>query len=212
MYASRPHSSDAQIINVLFCILKYDSTQNLHSTTMSLPVRSLEMSVSGIIRQFTPRRPTSLPSSLPLRASRSIVTQTKPRFAQAATSTPAKPSTAAKPSTSSQPPQANTSSSQILPELQEDDPSNVDWSKSFYGLSTEPFAKEAADILLAPIDPEDIEVKPDGIIYLPEIKYRRILNRAFGPGGWGLAPRGEAMVTERAVTREYALLAHGRFA
>jgi len=35
----------------------------------------------------------------------------------------------------------------------------------------------------------DIEMKPDGMIYLPEIKYRRILNRAFGPGGWGLAPR-----------------------
>jgi hypothetical protein len=30
----------------------------------------------------------------------------------------------------------------------------------------------------------------DGVIYLPEIKYRRILNRAFGPGGWGLVPRG----------------------
>ncbi len=31
------------------------------------------------------------------------------------------------------------------------------------------------------------------MIYLPEIKYRRILNRAFGPGGWALMPRGETM-------------------
>jgi hypothetical protein len=53
-------------------------------------------------------------------------------------------------------------------------------------------------------------VKPDGIIYLPEIKYRRILNAAFGPGGWGLAPRGELMVQDRLVTREYALVVHGR--
>lgn len=52
----------------------------------------------------------------------------------------------------------------------------------------------------------------DGIIYLPEIKYRRILNKAFGPGGWGLAPRGETIVTEKAVTREYALVCHGRYA
>jgi hypothetical protein len=56
-----------------------------------------------------------------------------------------------------------------------------------------------------------VEIKPDGIIYLPEIKYRRILNKAFGPGGWGLAPRGESIVTAKAVTREYALLAHGRY-
>lgn len=94
--------------------------------------------------------------------------------------------------------------------LREEDPSNVDWTSSFHGLSVAPFAKETAEILLAPLDPLDVEIKPDGIIYLPEIKYRRILNRAFGPGGWGLAPRGETIVTDKSVTREYALLAHGR--
>lgn len=26
---------------------------------------------------------------------------------------------------------------------------------------------------------------------MPEIMYRRILNESFGPGGWGLMPRGE---------------------
>ncbi len=94
--------------------------------------------------------------------------------------------------------------------LQEDDPSQVDWTRSFHGLSVEPFSKEAAAVLLAPLDAEDIEIKPDGIVYLPEIKYRRILNKAFGPGAWGLAPRGETIVTDKSVTREYALLAHGR--
>ncbi|OBT42172.1 hypothetical protein VE00_06828 [Pseudogymnoascus sp. WSF 3629] len=86
----------------------------------------------------------------------------------------------------------------------------VDWAKSFHGLSAQPFSKEAADILLAEIPTDDVEVKPDGIVYLPEIKYRRILNRAFGPGGWGLAPRGETIVTPKSITREYALVAHGR--
>lgn len=66
--------------------------------------------------------------------------------------------------------------------------------------------------MLAPLETDDIEIKPDGILYLPEIKYRRILNRAFGPGGWGLAPRGETIVTAKAVTREYALVANGRYA
>lgn len=87
----------------------------------------------------------------------------------------------------------------------------VDWTRSFHGLSSEAFSPEAAKALLAPIDPDEIEVKPDGIIYLPEIKYRRILNQAFGPGGWGLAPRGETIVTAKAVTREYALVALGRY-
>ncbi|MCJ1351994.1 MAG: hypothetical protein MMC33_001978 [Icmadophila ericetorum] len=86
----------------------------------------------------------------------------------------------------------------------------VDWAHSFHGLSTIAFPKEAADVLLQPIPAEDIEVKPDGIIYLPEIKYRRILNKAFGPGGWGLAPRSETIVTSKAVTREYALVVLGR--
>jgi hypothetical protein len=88
----------------------------------------------------------------------------------------------------------------------------VDWTRSYHGLSEQAFSKEAATILLAPIPFDDVEVKPDGIIYLPEIKYRRILNKAFGPGGWGLAPRGETIVTSKSVTREYALVAHGRYA
>lgn len=87
----------------------------------------------------------------------------------------------------------------------------MDWARSFHGLSTQAFSKEVADALLQPIPADDIEIKPDGIIYLPEIKYRRILNKAFGPGGWGLAPRGETIVTARAVTREYALVALGRY-
>lgn len=35
-----------------------------------------------------------------------------------------------------------------------------DWSKSYHGLSVEPFSKEVADILLAPIDSMDVEMKP----------------------------------------------------
>jgi len=90
------------------------------------------------------------------------------------------------------------------------DGSPTDWSKSYHGLSATPFPKEAAEILMAPIDPLDIEMKPDGLIYLPEIKYRRVLNRAFGPGAWGLAPRSETNVGPKIVSREYALVCLGR--
>ena len=40
------------------------------------------------------------------------------------------------------------------------DASKSDWSRSYFGLSTEPFSKEIAIILQAPVDPLDIEVKP----------------------------------------------------
>lgn len=86
----------------------------------------------------------------------------------------------------------------------------VDWTRSFHGISDKPFSKEIVDVLLEAANPEDVEIKPDGIVYLPEIKYRRILNRAFGPGGWGLVPRSESIVTPKTVTREYALVCHGR--
>ncbi len=86
----------------------------------------------------------------------------------------------------------------------------VDWTQSYHGLGTSSFGPDVAAALQARLDPEDIEVKPDGIIYLPEIKYRRILNAVFGPGGWGLAPRGNLTVHDRLVTREYALVVQGR--
>ncbi|CCG22489.1 Mgm101 protein [Candida orthopsilosis Co 90-125] len=90
-------------------------------------------------------------------------------------------------------------------------PNNIiDWSDSYHGLGSQPFSKEIADILLTPIEDQDIEIKPDGLLYLPEIKYRRILNKAFGPGGWGLVPRTESLVTKSQISREYGLICHGR--
>ncbi|KAI7874563.1 mitochondrial genome maintenance MGM101 [Lichtheimia hyalospora FSU 10163] len=86
-----------------------------------------------------------------------------------------------------------------------------DWSRSFHGLSTQPFSREIANVLQEPIAPDDVEITPDGLLYLPEIKYRRILNRAFGPGGWGLAPRGDHSINKKNISREYALVCHGRF-
>lgn len=87
---------------------------------------------------------------------------------------------------------------------------SLDWSQSYHGLGLQAFPPEAGAILTSPLQADDIEIKPDGLIYLPEIKYRRILNKAFGPGGWGLAPRSETIITPKMVTREYALICQGR--
>ncbi|KAI9797253.1 MAG: hypothetical protein M1833_005549 [Piccolia ochrophora] len=128
------------------------------------------------------------------------------RASTAPTANQANPSSPS--STSSQADLADGLSDQPL--VLDESGQKIDWARSFHGLSTEPFSKEASDVLLKSIPSGDIEVKPDGIIYLPEIKYRRILNQAFGPGAWGLAPRGETIVTGKSVTREYALVVHGR--
>ncbi|KAJ2676701.1 hypothetical protein GGI25_003453 [Coemansia spiralis] len=85
------------------------------------------------------------------------------------------------------------------------------WSTTFQGVAIAPFEQRISDILMAPISESEIEIKPDGLLYLPEIKYRRILNRAFGPGGWGLVPRGAHSVAGRTLSREYALVCLGRF-
>ncbi|KAN0036430.1 hypothetical protein ACTFIV_001723 [Dictyostelium citrinum] len=81
----------------------------------------------------------------------------------------------------------------------------------YQGISKEPFSKEIVDVLLAELNPGDIEIKPDGLIYLPEIKYRRILNQAFGPGGWALKPFGPPVVEGKTLIRPYALYCLGRY-
>lgn len=81
----------------------------------------------------------------------------------------------------------------------------------YHGASSRPATKEQADILMAPVDKADVEIRPDGIIYLPEIKYRRTLNRAFGPMGWSLLPRSDVTMQDKTMTRLYALYVDGRF-
>ncbi|WFD21391.1 hypothetical protein MEQU1_000040 [Malassezia equina] len=85
------------------------------------------------------------------------------------------------------------------------------WEAGFDGIGVKPFPAQVAKILSEPIEKEDVEIKPDGLLYLPEIKYRRILNRAFGPGGWGLAPQGEAEISQSILSREWTLICLGRF-
>lgn len=46
----------------------------------------------------------------------------------------------------------------LLPEVAND--GTTDWSKSYSGLSAKPFSKEIAEVLLAPIDLMDVEIKP----------------------------------------------------
>lgn len=152
-------------------------------------------------------------ASRPIHSSRTTAYPAASRTSAAAAASPAAAAPAAaesEPSSSLLPPLPDATGPAQGPAADPNAPP-VDWSASFHGLSTTPFSPEVARVLMTPLDAEDIEIKPDGILYLPEIKYRRILNLAFGPGGWGLAPRGELAVGEKVVSREYALVVQGRF-
>ncbi|KIH93574.1 hypothetical protein SPBR_04363 [Sporothrix brasiliensis 5110] len=171
---------------------------------------------AGAVKTASPAQTSSSSSaSRPIHSTRTAAAARSASPASAATPAPAAtPAEPASPDTApfdpTAPPLPDAAGPAQGPAADPNAPA-VDWSASFHGLSTTPFAPEVARVLMTPLDPEDIEIKPDGIIYLPEIKYRRILNLAFGPGGWGLAPRGELAVGEKVVSREFALVVHGRF-
>ncbi len=78
-------------------------------------------------------------------------------------------------------------------------------------LSQEAFGTDAQSVLSESINPAEVEIKPDGVCYLPEIRYRKTLLRAFGPGGWCLVPRGPHTQNANVLSREYALICHGRY-
>jgi len=85
--------------------------------------------------------------------------------------------------------------------------------RNYVGIASAAFTPEQCDVLTAEIDPNDIEIRPDGngMIYLPQVKYRRILNQVFKPGGWALIPRSDWAVQGTTLTRCYALIVLGRF-
>lgn len=175
-----------------------------YSSTRSQPLNNGKSAATATTAAATTNSPSSsstqIPRSTPPTSS-STPSSTTSQASRVAAGTPNRPTT------------ENISKSGLADkplELESAPEEKIDWTRSFHGLSAEPFPKEAADILLAETAPEEVEIKPDGIVYLPEIKYRRILNKAFGPGGWGLVPRSESIVTPRTVTREYALVCHGR--
>ena len=83
---------------------------------------------------------------------------------------------------------------------------------NFPSVAEKPFDETTMRTLAEPINVNEIEIKSDGILYLPEIRYRKILLRAFGPGGWALIPRGpHTLSSDGSLSREYALICAGRY-
>ena len=75
----------------------------------------------------------------------------------------------------------------------------------------QPFSEEERGILLGRIDPLQVKIRPDGIVYLPASRYQECLDRAFLPGAWALAPRTPWAERDGVVYREYDLYIHGHW-
>jgi hypothetical protein len=85
------------------------------------------------------------------------------------------------------------------------------YAQGFEGAASAAFPLEAAQLLAAPVNPAEVETKPNGIVYLPGVWYRRQLTRAFGAGAWALLPRGPARTMGEIVIYHGALYILGRF-
>ncbi len=85
------------------------------------------------------------------------------------------------------------------------------YAQGFTGMATEPFSEEARKVLAECPAHEDVQIKPDGIVFMPGVWWRRQLTRAFGAGGWALAPRGPARTVGSGVEYHGALYCLGRW-
>ena len=50
--------------------------------------------------------------------------------------------------------------------------------------------EKQSEILYADVDPDDVEIRPDGLVYLPWMRYATRLRKAFGLK-WALLPKGD---------------------
>lgn len=82
---------------------------------------------------------------------------------------------------------------------------------SFQAISTDEW-----NVLNAPIEPGELDVKPDstGAVYMSHIHVRRRLNDAFRPMGWALIPVTDARFdpNSKVVVQWWDLFIHGNFA
>ena len=90
-------------------------------------------------------------------------------------------------------------------------PPQPQFMTSFEGAGVQPFPDAVRAVLAAPVDPAIVEIKPDGIPYVPGVEWRRVLTRAFGVGGWAIMPRTPPRIMGNVVTYHGVLVCHGRF-
>lgn len=133
-------------------------TRALGTARFFTPLRALGGRQSSNLQSNALRSISTTPYQLAPSPSRTYATSAhEDAFEEeSGSSTPAKPPTSAAPSVNTTFPEPTT-----VPAVEPlSETSFNDWSKSYHGLSTQPFSSECAEILQAPIDSNDIEMKP----------------------------------------------------
>lgn len=93
---------------------------------------------------------------------------------------------------------------------------------TYVGMSEAPVTEEQAAILSRALEPRDVDLRPDGQVYMSHAKLRQRLNEAFRPGGWAIrrlssidvavaTPAQADSSAELVMSAEFALYAGGRF-
>ena len=80
----------------------------------------------------------------------------------------------------------------------------------YIDFASQPFTEQQTAILTKAVNVEDLEILPSGEIYASQVFYRRRLNEAFRPGGWGLRRWGKMIKQDKFICRDYALFIAGR--
>jgi hypothetical protein len=81
-------------------------------------------------------------------------------------------------------------------------------SESFGNIETTP---EQQAILFAPVMDEEVEIRADGLVYLPWMGYVTRLKQAFGTS-WGLLPQGKPIIRDGYVLWGFYLVIRGKMA
>jgi len=71
--------------------------------------------------------------------------------------------------------------------------------------------EEQKKLLFAPVDPETVEIRPDGLIYLPWMEYVQRLRDAFGIG-WAIIPRDMPKLQQNHMYWPFYLMIQGKLA
>ena len=72
-------------------------------------------------------------------------------------------------------------------------------------------SQEQSEVLAAPVDPAEVEIRPDGIVFAPWTSYADRLDAAFGQTGWRLVPDGKPLMQDGFVIWGFALFCQGQF-
>lgn len=80
----------------------------------------------------------------------------------------------------------------------------------YNGASTLVLSEKATEILLEPVKDENVDIRPDGLLYLPQVFVRDRLNRAFGVAQWAMMEL-DLGVKGKTMSYDGALIVRGKF-